>query len=104
MSLEAIKNITKAEELAAEKKAAALANSKKMIADAEAAGKAAAAESAAKANADAAAIMADAEERAAKYAEDLRDNTLNKCAAMRAKAETRFESAAAIIVRRVVEG
>ena len=104
MSLDAIKAVTAAEEKARRDKADAQQKSKALIAAAKADGKVMTDNSRAKAEAEVEALMKNAESRALTYAEELRDNTLNKCAAMRAKAETRLDSAAALIARKVVEG
>lgn len=103
MSLEAIKNIAAAEEKARQKKLEAQQTAKKLISEAEAAGIAAVSDSKKRAGAEAAALTSEAEANAIKFAEELRDNTFNKCAAMRARSELRLDSAAALIVRRVVE-
>lgn len=103
MSLEAIKSITAAEEQSHQSLIDAQITAKKAIADAEKAGLAAIAEARSRAEDEVSALMKAAETRAGQSAEELRQSTSNKCAAMRARAEGRLDSAASLIVRRVVE-
>lgn len=103
MSLEAIKSITAAEEQSHAALIDAQLAAKKAVADAEKAGLAVIAEARARAEEEVGALMKAAETRAGKSAEELRQSTSNKCAAMSARAEGRLDSAASLIVRRVVE-
>lgn len=103
MSLEAIKSITAAEELSQREKLEAQQNAKKAIADAEKAGEAAIAAARARAEEEIRALMKATEAKAAENAEELLQNTSNKCVAIRAHAESRLDNAASLIVRRVVE-
>jgi len=103
MSLEAMKSILAAEEQARSEKAIALQNAKKAIADAEKAAADCMDKAYARADEEIRALMKATEAKAAQNADDLLQSTANKCAAMRAKAETKLDEAALLIVRRVVE-
>lgn len=104
MSLEAIKSIKATEEEARKLIVQAQQNAKKAISDAERSGADAMSAGVQRAEAEISALMKATEAKAGKNAEELMQNTANKCAAMRVKAESRIESAASHIVRRVVEG
>ncbi|MDR0905344.1 MAG: hypothetical protein LBN00_04085 [Oscillospiraceae bacterium] len=104
MSLNAIKNITEAEETAKSAKADALAEVKRLIEQTEAAGReaiAAALSSAEEGNLN---MMREIDVKAGEYSSELESHTDNKRAAMRARAEARFGEAARIIVERIVSG
>ncbi len=78
-------------------------NAKKAIADAEKAGAAAIAAAISRAEEETRALMRATEKKAEDSAEELFQSTSNKCVAIRARAESRMDNAAALIVRRVVE-
>lgn len=103
MSLEAIKQVTEAEEVNRTKKAQAQAEAKRLVAEAERAGKARLAEARAKAEEQVRGYLKQAEETAAKHAAEVTAQTQTSCDALRAKAEGRLADAAASIVRRVVK-
>lgn len=103
MSLEAIKSISQAEEKSAQDIIEAQQSAKKAVSDAEKAGAAAIEKGRARAEEEIRALMKAAEARADEKAEELRQSTANKCAAMRVHAEGRLDEAASLIVRRVVE-
>ena len=102
MSLEAITAITEAEERARQKKADAAADAKRKIAQAISDGEAAVEAAAGKADAEIAGRMRTAEEKAKADASELAGSNENKKASMRARAESRLDKAAELIVERIV--
>ena len=90
MSLEAMKQVTEAEEANRARRAEAQAEAKRLVAEAERAGKARLAE-------------ARAEAKAAEHASEVMAQTRKSCDALRAQAEARLADAAESIVRRVVK-
>ena len=106
MSLEAIKQVTEAEQVQKQRKAEAQAEAKRTVAEAERTGKAVAALEklyADQAEAQARGFMKEAEEKAAAHAAEVNAQTQKACDTLRAKAEGRLADAAASIVRRVVK-
>ena len=83
MSLEAMKQVTEAEEANRARRAEAQAEAKRLVAEAERAGK--------------------AEAKAAEHASEVMAQTRKSCDALRAQAEARLADAAESIVRRVVK-
>ena len=104
MPLEAIKSIKDAEELAQKKVMDAGAAAKQKISDAEKAAAARVAGARTQGQAEADAMMKNTEKRAAEDARALSQTTHNRCAAIRAHAEKKMDTAAELIVRRVVKG
>lgn len=103
MSLEAIKDITKAEELSRERLIDARQNAKARVQAAEQAAETAMTAAIARADEEITALKKATEERAAELREEKLSNTSNKCAAMRAHAESRLDAAAALIAERFVK-
>ncbi len=103
MSLEAIQQVTEAEQTNRTRKAEAQAEAKRLVAEAERTGKARLAEARTQAEAQARGFMKSAEDQAAKHASEVTAKTQKACDALRAKAEGRLADAAASIVRRVVK-
>lgn len=102
MSLEAIKTITEAEEAARRLKAEAAVDAKRMISEAKAAGQKALEAAEQKANEELRGLRGKADEKATSDAKELAENTENKKAAMRVRAEGRLDKAAQLIVERIV--
>jgi len=104
MSLEAIKTIQDAEKRAGEEIAYAKAAAEAMISDAEKKAAEKISDAAAQGAAESKALMEETEKRAAENAKEMSQNTENKCAALRAHAAEKMNTAAELIVRRVVKG
>lgn len=102
MSLEAIKQITQAEQSWTQRKAEALQATKKTVADAEKAGQALLETRRTEAQAQVKAMMADAEAKARIQADQVQAETARSCQALKASAQQKLEAAAELIVRRVV--
>jgi len=102
MSFEAITSIAQAEQEAKAAVAAAEAKAKQMLSDAEAAGKAAVEAAGAKADEELAELRRQAREKAKGDAQTLAGELENKKAALAARAETRLEQAASLVVERIV--
>jgi len=102
MSFEAITSIAEAEQKAKQTVAEAEAKAKQMIVDAENAGKAAVEAAVVKADSEVAELRRQADEKAVADAEKLSSDNENKKAALRAKAETKLEKAANLVVERIV--
>lgn len=102
MSLEAIKQVTEAEQKSQARKLEALAASKKTVADAERTGQNVLDEANSKAELQVKAMMKEAEEKANKQTEQLMADTKRDCQAMQQAAEGRVSKAVSLIVRRVV--
>ena len=96
MSLEAIKQVTEAEQANKARKVEAQAEAKRMVAEAERAGKA-------HLDAQVRGFMQQAEAKAAEHAAEVMAQTKQACDSLRAKAEGRLADAAESIVRRVVK-
>ena len=113
MSLEAMKQVTEAEEANRARRAEAQAEAKRLVAEAERAGKARLAEARAQAEAQARVrallgvnrhlVLRQAEAKAAEHASEVMAQTRKSCDALRAQAEARLADAAESIVRRVVK-
>lgn len=104
MSFEAITTISEAEKNAKRGKAQALADTKAAEAAAEAEGKAAVAVAVKKAGDELRESLDKADAQAAAAAQQMADDTENKIAAMRVRAERRLDKAASLIVERIVNG
>ena len=102
MSLEAIKQITQAEQSWTEHKAEALQAARKTVADAEKAGQALLESRRSEAQAQVKAMMADAEAKARIQAQQVQAETARRCEALKASARQQLDTAAELIVRRVV--
>lgn len=102
MSLEAIKQITQAEQSWTERKAKALQAAKKTVADVEKAGQALLESRRAQAQDQVKAMMADAEAKARVQAQQVQEETARSCEALKASARQKLDAAAELIVRRVV--
>lgn len=102
MAFQEIQKVTETEQETRAKKAEAQAEAKRIIAAAEKEGVAAADELRAQAEAQARELMTQAEALAGEESERTLAANAEACKAMRAKAETRLEQAADLIVRRVV--
>ena len=102
MSLEAIKVVTDAEERARIIKKDSEESSALAISEAEAAGDAAIRDAEKKAIEELRELRKKADEKATRDAATLAANTENKKAAMRARAESRLDSAAMLVVERIV--
>ena len=101
--LEAMKQVTEAEEANRARRVEAQAEAKRLVAEAERAGKARLAEARAQAEAQARELMRQAEAKAAEHASEVMAQTRKSCDALRAQAEARLADAAESIVRRVVK-
>jgi len=103
MSLEAMKQVTEAEEANRARRAEAQAEAKRLVAEAERAGKARLAEARAQAEAQARELMRQGGGQEGATAGGVRPQTRKSCDALRAQAEARLADAAESIVRRVVK-
>jgi V/A-type H+-transporting ATPase subunit G/H len=102
LSLEAIKQVTDAEQACAQRKTEALQAAKRTVADAERAGQALLEARRSEAQTQVKAMMAKAEKEAAVQAQQVQADTQRSCDALKASAETKLDEAAQRIVRRVV--
>ncbi|MBR4953890.1 MAG: hypothetical protein IKZ30_05165 [Oscillospiraceae bacterium] len=102
MSLEAISSITVVEDNIRQMKADAAAKAKRDIAAAEKNGQDAVAAAVKKAEDEISELVRKAETKATADASELNQSTENKKAAMRVKAESEMNKAAALIVERIV--
>ena len=102
MSLEAIKQITQAEQSWTQRKTEAIQAAKKAVADAEKAGQALLETRRAEAQDQVKAMMADAEAKARIQADQVQAETARSCEALKASARQKLDAAAELIVRRVV--
>ena len=102
LSLEAIKQVTEAEQDCAQRKAGALQAAKQMIADAERQGQAELESARSGAETKVLAMMRQAEEAAAGQAEAVQQETQRACADLKAAAQRQLDAAAERIVRKVV--
>lgn len=102
MSFEAIASIAEAEARAKQTAADAEARAKQMIADAETAGKAAVEAACEKADSEVAELRRQADEKAIREANARSSENENLKAALRAKAETKLNKAAKLVVERIV--
>ncbi|MDR3209470.1 MAG: hypothetical protein LBT36_02440 [Oscillospiraceae bacterium] len=104
MSLEAIEQITAAEDAAKRRIAEAQAEAKRSAEEAERVGRESVESSLRQAEDDVRAMKHELDLKAAESARELVDKTANRRAALRAHAEARLEQAGAIIVERIVSG
>lgn len=104
MSLDALINISRAEEQAKKIKSDAAAEVKRKLKQTEDAGCYAVKAAREKAAYELEVLNQKANEKAAADAAELARSTENKKAAMRARAESRMDGAAALIVERIVNG
>lgn len=103
MSLEAIKQITAAEQAAKERRAAVEAEARRLTAEAEKAGLDLLQKTRADAEAQGKAGLAAAEERAAARAAEIAQAAEQESARQRKQVEARMDAAAELIVERVVK-
>ena len=103
MSLEAMKQITAAEQAAKERRAAAEAEARRLTAEAEKAGQALLQKTRTDAEAQGKAGLAAAEEREAARAAEIAQAAEQESARQRKQAEARMDAAAELIVERVVK-
>jgi V/A-type H+-transporting ATPase subunit G/H len=101
MSLEAIQQVTAAEQAAREQKALALDEAKRIVAEAERAGKQLVADARAQAEEQVKALLAEAEARAGKRTEQALADSTAQCEALKQTARGRLDRAAGLIVGRV---
>jgi len=104
MSLDALASISRAEENARQIRNNAAAEAKKQLRQAELAGQEAVQAARDKAEAELTELRRKADEKAKADAVQLAENTENKKAALRARAESRLDQAAMLIVERIVNG
>jgi V/A-type H+-transporting ATPase subunit G/H len=104
MSLDVIKSIGDAEELARQARLAAQTKAKNMIAEAEKKGQAVVLDAVTRAEADVKRLLDEAENKAASSAAGLLSTTSEKQAEIRRLAECRLDDAAGLIVERIVNG
>lgn len=102
MSLDAMKQVTQAEQETRDRKAEALTAAKRAVADAERDGKARLQEARSQAESQVRGFLRQAEEQAARHTDEVLAEKRKACGALREKAEARLDEAAALIVRRVV--
>ena len=102
MSFEAISSIAQAEAQATAAVAGAELRARQLAADAETAGKLAVETAGAKADAELAELARQVNEKAKAQAESLSGELENQKAVLRAKAESRLDQAAALVVERIV--
>lgn len=102
MSFEAIDKITEAEAQAKKLVADAEARAKQLVEDAENRGKAAVTAAGEKADRELAELKKQADGRAVSEANSLSGDVENKKAALRARAESRIDRAAELVVERIV--
>jgi len=102
MSLDAIRNISDAEEAVERTKAEAISQAKKALSDAEKAGEKLVADAIARGESESVQLIKNVEKQAAVKAAEVASNTENKKAAMMAHAESRMDEAAAFIIERIV--
>lgn len=104
MSLQAIKEISEAEEKARLAKAEALVLSKKLVAETEENGKRSLTEAAAKAEDELRELKRTTEAKAADGAKELLRKTENQIASLLIKAESRSDTAVTLVTERIVNG
>lgn len=103
MSLEAVKQVTDAEQNAKVRKAQAVQEARKLSADAEREGAAAVDAARRSAQLKVEQLMEQAERNAAAHTAQVVRETEGKCDELRAQAQTRLEQAASLIVGKVVD-
>lgn len=104
MSLDAIAQVTAAEEATRAKLLEAQAEAKRIIADAERSGKKRIDEARSQAQAEVKTLLVGAEARAADHAKEVMAQAERDCDALRAAAQERLDKAADLITERVVNG
>ena len=104
MSLEAMETLAASEELVRRMRADAAAAAKQSIADARESGEQLIADAVKKAAEEIEALARQSDEKAKADALELAGNNENRKAVMRAKAESRAQQAANLIVERIVNG
>ena len=102
LSLEAIKQVTEAEQACAQRKTEAVQAARQAVAEAERQGQAELESARSEAEAKVQAMMRQAEARAAEQAEAVQQETERACADLKSAAKQQLEAAAELIVRRVV--
>ena len=102
MPLEAIKSISAAEDEARQAKLEAQQKAREAIEAAEKSGKAAVASAVARAETETADLKHLADQKAAENAVELASTTANRQATLRARAESRLDKAAQLIIERIV--
>lgn len=103
MSLEAVKQVTQAEEQGRVQKVQATQDAKRLIAEAEKAGRQAVLDARAKAEAEVREMMAAAEQSASVDVAEVAAKAAADAQQLRTQAEGRLEEAASLIVRKVVD-
>lgn len=103
MSLDAIRQVTEAEEQARRRKAEAIQTGKKFISDAQRAGEAAVETARERAQAQAQALLVQAQEDALRESEAYASRQAADCQALKDRAGARLEETAAMLARKVVE-
>ena len=104
MSLEAIKSIGAAEDEARQAKQLAQQKAQEAIDEAERNGREALSTMNTRAQSEIAMLLRTADQKAAENAIDLASTTANRKATLRARAESRYDKAAGLIVERIVNG
>lgn len=104
MSLEAMDAIALAEEKARQIKLSAAQDAKKSIQQAQDAAKIAIAAAEGKADAEVKELKRKADEKATEDAQVLASTTRNRRAAMKARADKKFDEAVSMVVERIVKG
>lgn len=103
MSLEAVKQVTQAEEQGRAQKAQATQDAKRLISEAEKAGRQAVLDAQTKAEAEIRRMIAEAEQSASGDTVQIRKASAADADKLRKQAEGRLEEAASLIVRKVVD-
>ena len=101
MSLEAIQEVTQAEQAAREKKAQAADEAKRIVAEAERAGRQLVADARAQAEETVKTLLAEAEARAGERSAQTLAGNAAQCEALKKTARSRLDQAAGLIVGRV---
>jgi V/A-type H+-transporting ATPase subunit G/H len=104
MSLDAIKSIGEAEENARRLKQDAQANAKHAVEAAHEAGRDTVAKTIARAHEEVKQLQNASDEKSAESAREVLSSTENRRATIRARADSRIDAAAAIIIERIVNG
>jgi vacuolar-type H+-ATPase subunit H len=102
LTLDALKDIARAEEKCRQEREAAISDAKRRAEQAEAEGRKTVEEAAEKAYAEVRRLIEEAEAGAYEEAKNLQKSTDDDCAALREKAMERLDKAAAIVVERIV--
>lgn len=104
MSLDAIRQVTQAEEETREQLDRARADAKRAVSDAERDGKERIAQARSQAEGEVKLLLTAAETRAEAHAREVMAQALRDCDVLRATAEERLDRAADLILERVVNG